>query len=896
LEKFIRRYFFSDEIPLDVRILNMVCCFGFMASFIATCARIVERMSMAAIAVMAVLMALIAAFFATVNRLDFYRFGTRVTLCTLFVVGDILFPLMFFTNGGMDSGMSAYFVLSVVLIFLLAKGAARKIMLLAHIAVIVSIYAVIFFFGTAIQLNPLQRLVDHIQSILVSGFFIGFVIIFQNRMYLIEKEKADAAIIEIAKQDELLHVVHVVATMLLTSEAGQFDEMLRGSMEILACSVSADRVYIWSNFTRDGKLHYRQETAWLDASAPRPDASVGGISFPYIESIPEWEEKFASEGVVNGPLSALSEVERERLAPYGIVSILVIPLFLQNVFWGFVSFDDCREEREFSDDEANILRSGSLLMANALARKEMTDTLVKAREDALSSAQAKSDFLANMSHEIRTPLNAVIGMTSIGRIATDIERKDYCFGKIDDASTHLLGVINDILDMSKIDANKFELSPTEFVFEKTLQRVTDVISFRVDEKRQKFSVRIDKAIPTTLIADDQRLAQVVTNLLGNAVKFTPEGGSITLGANFIKEEDGICTIQIEVTDTGIGVTEEQKSRLFMSFEQAESGTSRRFGGTGLGLAISKRIVEMMGGRIFVESEPGKGSKFAFTVRVARGARERASLLAPGVNWKNIRVMAVDDEDDVREFFAEIARRMGFACDVAGDAAEALALIERNGAYDIYFIDWKMPGMNGIELTREIKRRESDDSVVILISSSDWNAIAEEGKSVGVNRYLSKPIFPSSIADLLNECLGAHDASGDDRADTDAFGGRCVLLVEDVEVNREIVLSLLEPTKLEIDCAENGVEAVRMFTASPEKYDMIFMDVQMPEMDGYEATRQIRALGFPKAGTTPIIAMTANVFREDVEKCLAAGMNGHVGKPLNFNDVLEKLREYLTETP
>jgi signal transduction histidine kinase/CheY-like chemotaxis protein len=612
--------------------------------------------------------------------------------------------------------------------------------------------------------------------------------------------------------------------------------------------------------------------------------------FSYISSIPEWEGKFTAGGIVNGPLSSLSEVERARLSTYGIVSILVVPVFLQNIFWGFVSFDDCGSEREFSEDETNILRSGSLLMANALARKEMTDVLIRTREEALSSAQAKSDFLANMSHEIRTPLNAVIGMTSIGRTAADVERKDYCFGKIGNASTHLLGVINDILDMSKIEANKFELSPVEFVFEKMLQRVTDVIAFRVDEKCQKFSVRIDKAIPRTLVADDQRLAQVVTNLLGNAVKFTPEHGSITLGARLIKEEDGICSIQVEVTDTGIGVSDEQKARLFRSFEQAETGTSRRFGGTGLGLAISKRIVEMMGGRIYAESEPGSGSTFAFIVRAARGTG-RTTLLPPGVNWENVRALAVDDETDVREFFGEIARRIGFACDTAGSAAEALDSIAQNGDYDIYFVDWKMPGMNGIDMTREIKSRAPDNSVVIMISSSEWSAIADEAKSAGVSRFLSKPLFPSAIADLLNECLGAADTAAD-AGEVDSFGRYHVLLAEDVEINREIVLSLLEPTELSIDCAENGAEAVRMFAASPEKYDMIFMDVQMPEMDGYEATRKIRALGLPRAQSVPIIAMTANVFREDVEKCLASGMNDHVGKPLDFDNVLEKLRQYL----
>ncbi|MDR0456190.1 MAG: transporter substrate-binding domain-containing protein [Treponema sp.] len=390
-------------------------------------------------------------------------------------------------------------------------------------------------------------------------------------------------------------------------------------------------------------------------------------------------------------------------------------------------------------------------------------------EQALSANRAKSTFLANMSHEIRTPLNAIIGMTTIGKSAHELERKNYCFTKIEGASSHLLGVINDVLDMSKIEAGKFDLSPVEFNFEKMIQSTANVINFRVDEKRQQLTVHIDSAIPPVLIADDQRLAQVITNLLGNAVKFTPEHGFINLDARFLGEKDGLCTIEITVSDSGIGISAEQIEHLFASFQQAEISTARRFGGTGLGLAISRNIVEMMGGTIGVQSTPQKGSVFAFTIQ---------------------------------------AQKSVHAHNAPGD----------------------YPGVD---------RTDKDG------------------------------------ADI-----------------TGLFAGRRILLVEDVEINREIVLALFESTRLEIDCAENGLEAVSKFSETPERYELIFMDVQMPEMDGYEATRQIRALDMPKARSVPIIAMTANVFREDIEKCIAAGMNGHVGKPLAFDEVLEKLKDYL----
>jgi signal transduction histidine kinase/CheY-like chemotaxis protein len=527
---------------------------------------------------------------------------------------------------------------------------------------------------------------------------------------------------------------------------------------------------------------------------------------------------------------------------------------------------------------------------------DITD-IERAREAAEAASRSKSEFLSNMSHEMRTPMNAIIGMTSIGKMSGDAERKDYCLNKIEDASTHLLGVINDILDMSKIEAGKFDLSPEAFKFERMLQKAVNVINFRAEEKRQNFSVHIDKDLPEVLIGDDQRLLQVITNLLGNAVKFTPEGGSVRLGAKLLHEEDGICTLKIEVSDTGIGVSAQQQERLFSSFEQADSSTSRKFGGTGLGLAISKNIVEMMGGRIWIESELGKGSVFAFTVRLARGEETRRSLLDPSVRPDNMRMLAVDDASEILEYFEAVSRRFGIACDLAPGGDRALALIEQNGPYDIYFVDFRMPGMDGIELSRRIKAQERGNSVVIMISASEWSDIEGDAKRAGVDKFLQKPLFPSAIADCINECLGAGAADRASAApsagEIDRFSDYRILLAEDVEINREIVLALLEATSLSVDCAENGAEALRLFSENPARYDMIFMDVQMPEMDGYEATRRIRALETPGAREIPIVAMTANVFREDVEKCLAAGMDDHIGKPLNFEEVLAKLRQYLT---
>ncbi|MDR0752317.1 MAG: response regulator [Christensenellaceae bacterium] len=521
---------------------------------------------------------------------------------------------------------------------------------------------------------------------------------------------------------------------------------------------------------------------------------------------------------------------------------------------------------------------------------------IEALKEAKRSSQAKSDFLANMSHEMRTPMNAIIGMTSIGLSAMDIDRKNYCLNKINDASIHLLGVINDILDMSKIEANKLELTSVEFEFEKTLQKVVNVVNFRVDEKNQKFTVNLDKWIPHSLIGDDQRLVQVITNLLSNAIKFTPDGGNIHLNTKLVNEYNGRCEIKIDVTDTGIGISDEQQSQLFHSFSQADSGISRKFGGTGLGLTISKRIIEMMGGNIQIKSELGKGSTFSFNVFMKRGVNAPAKLLRSDINWSNIRILAVDDAPDILEYFEDIAKRLGVYCDLASNGINALTKISENGAYDIYFIDWRMPEMNGIELSRRIKSTISERAVVIMISSIEWGTIAEEARNAGVDMFIPKPLFPSAIANCINECIGLKNIVEEENAkvnsEHDCFDGFTLLLVEDVEINREIVIALLEPTSIAIDCAENGEQAVDMYLKQPDKYDIIFMDIQMPEMDGYEATGLIRKSNTKSSKDIPIIAMTANVFKEDVEKCIVAGMDAHVGKPLDFEEVLETLRKYL----
>jgi signal transduction histidine kinase/DNA-binding response OmpR family regulator len=907
LKAFIIKYIFSEDLPLNARRINMICLVGMTAALVATISRIFMKSSPVMILVMAGIVFSVGFLMFVCNRFQWYVQGSWITLLLLC---DILFPTAFFFLGGTESGMAAFFVLSIVVIFLILEGRALYIFLGVHIVLIAGCYAAEYWFPQlVISVSRDYIFFDNIMALLVSGFFIGIVILFQEQIYLAEKQKADAAGKRLARQDKLLRVVNDAAVLLLSSDTGEFDALIGESMEMLARDMEVNRINIWKNEVRDGVLCYSQVCSWSDDTGlvwGTPD-----MAFSYKATLPRWEAVLSSGACINGPLSSLPAEEQKVFRDYFILSLLATPVFLRRDFWGFVSFDDCRRTRVFPGDEEAILRSGSLLLVNAMVRNEITQSLVTAREEALAGARAKSEFLANMSHEIRTPMNAIIGMTSIAKSSVDMERKNECLVKIGDASAHLLRVINDVLDMSKIEANKFELSPVSFNFEKMLQRVVNVIGFRIAEKKQNLTVYIDPGIPPFVIGDDQRLAQVITNLLSNAVKFTPEQGTIRLEARLAEETGDGCLIRIEVSDSGIGISPEQQARLFNSFEQADSNTSRRFGGTGLGLAISRRIVLMMGGNIEVKSELGSGSVFAFSVKVVKAKEdggEKKSLVRPGVNWGTVRILCVDDDLYIRDYFKKIAVQMGFVCDTVPGGEEAIAKVAKNGPYDIYFIDWRMMGLNGIETTRRIKELvktgsgDTPRSVVIMISAGEMDGIKQEARGAGVDKFLSKPLFPSAIADCVSQCIGVENlvAAPDSQAPArtpDNFQGRRVLLAEDVEVNREIVMALLEPTALSIDCAENGKQAVEMF--KPGLYDIIFMDVQMPEMDGYEATRRIRAReaefrsSSPSLLPVPIIAMTANVFREDVEKCLEAGMNDHVGKPLDFDEVLSKLRNYLT---
>ena len=507
--------------------------------------------------------------------------------------------------------------------------------------------------------------------------------------------------------------------------------------------------------------------------------------------------------------------------------------------------------------------------------------------------QAKSDFLSRMSHEMRTPMNAIIGMTKIAEDTEEEEKLRYCLATIGQSATHLLGLINDILDMSKIEAGKFELHITPLHVEDILSKMCNIMMEQIEDKGIKLNVFLDNSACLHYIGDEMRLSQVITNLMSNAVKFTPENGAITVTVRETERRWNNSTVRFVVEDTGIGMTPEQMGKLFNAFEQADTSISRRFGGTGLGLAISKNIVEMMNGKMWAESEPGKGSAFTFDVELIHDEFARP----PDLSDINVmKVLVASEDDGVCEYFKSVTSEHGVVTETASSMVDIITLVNtahaRNEQYAMVFIDYKLPCDDIIDLLRKLNELTEVGAIVVMASFLTWNKVDVKTRGAGVNRYLPMPLLPSNIFKALqNEGRFIEEEVEDEEEDdlsTADFSDVCLLVAEDIDVNREILIALLEPTNVIIDIAENGRIALEKFTSNPDKYDMIIMDVHMPEMDGLEATKAIRSLETERAKTIPIVAMTADVFREDVDKCLACGMNDHLGKPINYCDVMKKI--------
>lgn len=525
----------------------------------------------------------------------------------------------------------------------------------------------------------------------------------------------------------------------------------------------------------------------------------------------------------------------------------------------------------------------------------------KILQDALLVAQkandAKRDFLSRMSHEIRTPMNAIIGMSAIAfNYLDDKKRTADCLSKITFSSKHLLMLLNDVLDMSKIENGKLNIRQELFDLKNLVTSLADINYGLATAKGLSFEIVISGFKDELLLGDSMRVNQILLNLLSNAIKFTPKGGSVKLEIRMLRSASDKIWLRFIVKDSGIGMKKEFLEHLYEPFEQADNGIARKYGGTGLGMVITKNLVAIMDGTIEVESQEGAGTTFMVDLPFGVSKVDKKTA----AEMEEMRVLVVDDDNDTCEHAVVLLKGMGVNVDWALNGFEAIEKVrsacEDDGrCYDVCFIDWCMPELDGIETARRMRRYVGPDVLIIIISAYDWSGIEEQAKAAGVNAFIAKPFFASNLYNTLLTVSRKPELgfSAVGNKETYDFGGKKVLLVEDNELNMEIASELLKFVNLQVEHAENGKVAVDIFRNSKEKeYALIFMDIQMPLMNGYDAARCIRSSEHPAAGTIPIIAMTANAFNDDVQAAFDAGMNGHLAKPIDVEVLYKTIARYI----
>ena len=540
-----------------------------------------------------------------------------------------------------------------------------------------------------------------------------------------------------------------------------------------------------------------------------------------------------------------------------------------------------------------------LVLSDRTADKQVNQALSNAVAAAETANRAKSTFLSNMSHDIRTPMNAIIGFTTLALSNIDDKErvKDY-LGKTLASSNHLLSLINDVLDMSRIESGKIHLEEVEVNLSDVLHDLKTIVSGQIFAKQLELYMDVMDVTDEDVYCDKTRLNQILLNLLSNAIKFTPAGGTVSVRVRQLAGKvHGCGQYEFRIKDNGIGMSPEFAKKIFEPFERERTSTVSRIQGTGLGMAITKNIVDMMGGTIEVQTAQGKGSEFIIRVPLRVQAEHRP--VEKITELEGLKALVVDDDfntcDSVTKMLVKVGMRAEWTLSGKEAVLRARQSIEMSDAYHAYIIDWRLPDMNGIEVTRQI-RSLNDDTPIIILTAYDWSDIEVEAKAAGVTAFCSKPMFMSDLRETLMSALGQKqtDAAQGLLPEKNAdFKGKQILLVEDNELNREIAQEILREYGFLVDTAENGAVAVeKVSTAAPGSYDLVLMDVQMPIMDGYTATRKIRALDDPARATLPIIAMTANAFDEDRRNALESGMNGFLSKPIVIGDLVQELHKIL----